>query len=297
VHHGGHPFVRPPMTVQVPPVTTQNPASLQLENPPNDSKKIKASLQDRAELLEQEFTELFGCQSSTYWSSMMHHLKVYKEEHGDCLVPISNKFLGLWTRLQRARNKAMLMSPREIFEMEQIGFEWVFRCRKNRKSFENGWNSMLERLIEYKRKHGNLLVPQRYKEDIALGTSIHYGAEVKHDVNPRLNIFSFLISTQVPGARTSAGRRSTNVLRANKRPSSTRLASRGKSPKRNGAVVARRPLKCRNSRTRKAKRMKPKNLFRDEQVEALVLPPRRSRKKKRSNPTVCGRENNFAKDH
>ena len=105
------------------------------------------------------------------WNSMLGQLVAYKQKRGDCDVPASygdNKALAKWVKLQRSKARAGQMSPAEIEMLESLGFRWVPH-NKNIQSFDESWNSMLERLKEYQRKYGDCLVPQRYQEDIALG--------------------------------------------------------------------------------------------------------------------------------
>lgn len=62
--------------------------------------------------------------------------------------------------------------------LESIGFIWAARegekgtepGRIIRNSYDDQWDSMFDKLKEYKEKYGNCLVPKRYKENPRLGT-------------------------------------------------------------------------------------------------------------------------------
>ena len=62
--------------------------------------------------------------------------------------------------------------------LEEAGFVWSARdseksaepSRITRNSYDDQWDSMFDRLAQYKERHGNCLVPKRCKEDAKLGT-------------------------------------------------------------------------------------------------------------------------------
>lgn len=51
-----------------------------------------------------------------------------------------------------------------ILQLESIGFEWRVK-QKMKRYYDKQWESMLERLLAYKAKHGHCNVPKRYKDD------------------------------------------------------------------------------------------------------------------------------------
>ena len=109
-----------------------------------------------------------------HWSSMLNQLALYKLNTGHCNVPSSykeDKALGEWVKLQRAAAKAGRLSPEHREALDGLGFKWVVHSM-NSHQIEASWRTMLESLVEYKRKHGDCLVPQRYEENIALGMSL-----------------------------------------------------------------------------------------------------------------------------
>jgi hypothetical protein len=59
------------------------------------------------------------------------------------------------------RNK---LPPERRGRMEEIGFDFELQSEKN----ERIWNAKLQRLKEYKRKHGDCLIPTKNSEDVEL---------------------------------------------------------------------------------------------------------------------------------
>ena len=52
--------------------------------------------------------------------------------------------------------------------MEQLNFQWAIRVDPKKM-----WNKRLQELVEYKEKHGDCLVPQRFSENPQLGTWVN----------------------------------------------------------------------------------------------------------------------------
>ena len=106
----------------------------------------------------------------TAWESMFSMLIEYKEEHGDCLVARNDekyKKLGSWVKAQRQqyrplqKGKQSQITEERIAKLKEIGFVW--------NANEAAWKAMFSALIDYKAKHGDCLVPNRYKENMKLG--------------------------------------------------------------------------------------------------------------------------------
>eukprot|EP00521_Asterionellopsis_glacialis_P007304 CAMPEP_0195282632 /NCGR_PEP_ID=MMETSP0707-20130614/1423_1 /TAXON_ID=33640 /ORGANISM="Asterionellopsis glacialis, Strain CCMP134" /LENGTH=279 /DNA_ID=CAMNT_0040341631 /DNA_START=8 /DNA_END=844 /DNA_ORIENTATION=+ len=100
------------------------------------------------------------------WNAMFQRLLEYKNKHGDCLVPVRYKKdlkLGAWVRNQRIRRKSC---SKERFErLTSIGFLWSVKEPQQ----QQAWKTMYKRLLVYKARFGDCLVPQRYREDPKLG--------------------------------------------------------------------------------------------------------------------------------
>mmetsp|Transcript_16427 Transcript_16427/g.23175 ORF Transcript_16427/g.23175 Transcript_16427/m.23175 type:complete len:348 (-) Transcript_16427:312-1355(-) len=104
------------------------------------------------------------------WNAMFMRLFRYKQENGDCLVPVRYKEdpkLGAWVRNQRIRKHTFSADRRK--RLESIGFEWSVKEKQQREI----WDTMFSRLLKYRAVHKNCMVPQRYREDPKLGTWVH----------------------------------------------------------------------------------------------------------------------------
>ena len=104
------------------------------------------------------------------WNDLHRLLVEYEAEHGNCLVPQhypDNKALGKWVDKQRTQyrlrreGKHSFLTEERIKKLEDLGFEWS--------PLGNSWDDRYDELVEYKNKHGNCLVPQRYSKNKALG--------------------------------------------------------------------------------------------------------------------------------
>eukprot|EP00434_Breviolum_minutum_P036134 symbB.v1.2.032006.t1/scaffold3782.1/size50425/3 len=94
------------------------------------------------------------------WVQGFEELREYKAKHGDVLVPqryqtVGGYKLGIWVSLQRSGEGGGKLSPEHIEQLEGLGFVWDVRNQL--------WVQGFEELREYKAKHGDVLVPQRYQ--------------------------------------------------------------------------------------------------------------------------------------
>jgi hypothetical protein len=64
-----------------------------------------------------------------YWEEMFSRLVAYKQEHGDCLVPItySDKQLAIWVSVQRTVKSKGTLEPARIQRLDELGFVWKAR--------------------------------------------------------------------------------------------------------------------------------------------------------------------------
>eukprot|EP00546_Thalassionema_frauenfeldii_P016745 CAMPEP_0178896718 /NCGR_PEP_ID=MMETSP0786-20121207/1338_1 /TAXON_ID=186022 /ORGANISM="Thalassionema frauenfeldii, Strain CCMP 1798" /LENGTH=301 /DNA_ID=CAMNT_0020567171 /DNA_START=3171 /DNA_END=4076 /DNA_ORIENTATION=- len=98
--------------------------------------------------------------------SRIKDLYKYKEKRGDCDVPQKyeeNRKLGIWVNKQRAKRKMERLSDRQVRALDALGFDWGETYGKDL------WNNRYGELREYKRIHGNCLVPTKYKDNSKLG--------------------------------------------------------------------------------------------------------------------------------
>lgn len=113
-----------------------------------------------------------ACNSSR-WMEMYQRLVKYGMDHGDTKVPRNYNLdpqLAAWVNTQRVQfNKSELSLERTAL-LNSINFDWVApkgRPRGQLKGLpsEDHWNIMYERLVAYKKDHGDTKVLKRYKKD------------------------------------------------------------------------------------------------------------------------------------
>jgi superfamily II DNA or RNA helicase len=112
----------------------------------------------------------FRMRSDLRWDIMVDALKKYKEDHGDCSVPndwVENDLkLGMWVSQLRKKYQNEELNNDQIKDMQDIGFEWGWR-------FNLAWDIKIEALKEYKKNHGDCLVPHNWPENKKLGIWVY----------------------------------------------------------------------------------------------------------------------------
>ena len=99
-----------------------------------------------------------------YWEEMFDALKRFKDEHGDCNVPLEwpeNKQLAKWVNNQReyyrrTNRRPAKFSKDKIDRLEKLGFIWFM---------ESHWEDMLDALRRFKEEHGDCNVPLEWPEN------------------------------------------------------------------------------------------------------------------------------------
>lgn len=146
---------------------------------------------------------------SVSWNQRFNELKAYKEEHGDCQVPVKyppNPQLGMWVASQRKQYHKFMeakkagtsdlasggMNEERIAALEGIGFVWALAPGWD----SNTWNVHLEELKAYKQEHGDCLVPSKYSPNPQLG---------KWVVNQRAQYVQYIKETQAGATNPSVG--------------------------------------------------------------------------------------------
>jgi hypothetical protein len=108
------------------------------------------------------------------WDKMFAALANYRREHSHCNVPQTypeNASLGGWVTSQRYLRKSGKLSEARVHQLEEIGFAWEI--------VDTTWEQMFSALTEYKRKHGDCNVPQKWSENRQLGTWVSTQRQVK----------------------------------------------------------------------------------------------------------------------
>ena len=105
------------------------------------------------------------------WMEMFEALKVYKQQHGDCLVPnyyANHEKLGIWVKTQRyqyrllneGKRKAKISNER-VNMLNNIGFVWdVYKIigEENRKS----WDKNLQMVKMFRVQNSHCKIPSKY---------------------------------------------------------------------------------------------------------------------------------------
>jgi hypothetical protein len=130
------------------------------------------------------------------WKNVFERLMVYKDQHGDCTVPMryndgGSPHLGSWVYFQRQSYKSGVLSQDRIDRLEQLGLVLKFEGgKKSNKQIRNDgrWKNVFERLVVYKDQHGDCNVPAKYND----GDSPHLG----HWVNSQRRFYKIGVLNQ-----------------------------------------------------------------------------------------------------
>ena len=129
--------------------------------------------QERIEMLDQ-IAFVWNAQEAA-WDRHIADLKSFKDEYGDCLVPINHKKypkLGLWVKEQRRhynflkRGKPSHMTFERFDELDTLKFCWDTQHAI--------WGERLCELKDFKSQYGHVLVPKHCASSAQLGTWVHH---------------------------------------------------------------------------------------------------------------------------
>jgi hypothetical protein len=97
----------------------------------------------------------------------------FKRKKGHCMVPSKykeDKYLGWWVSRQRASHANNKLGIDRERILDELGFAWKADLAQTSKPVDDKlWHQQYEKLLEYKQKNGNFMVPKRYEQDKALG--------------------------------------------------------------------------------------------------------------------------------
>ena len=107
------------------------------------------------------------------WDQHLASLRAYKCRHGDCNVPgrwAEDPRLANWVNRQRTGKKNLDrgepckgMTAARAAKLDALGFAWKLSIGGTRD--DAGWEAQLAKLLQYKRRHGDCNVLQRWAED------------------------------------------------------------------------------------------------------------------------------------
>ncbi|CAJ1953268.1 unnamed protein product [Cylindrotheca closterium] len=109
------------------------------------------------------------------WAGRLEQLKTYKDKNGDTLVPHGYKpdpSFGEWVHRQRTAYNTHMKNPKpnpllegRIAMLKEVGFNFTVHNDK--------WMEQWGQLKEYRKKHGDCLVPTHFTENPKLGRWVH----------------------------------------------------------------------------------------------------------------------------
>ena len=118
------------------------------------------------------------------WELGYKHLVTYKEDFGDCLVPMSFKSsqfnLGSWVNKQRLKKDKL--TTERLDQLSELGFVWGPMGRTN----DLHWEDFLKYLVIYKEEFGDCLVPSPFTfNDYDLGSWVNKQRLRKDKLKPQ----------------------------------------------------------------------------------------------------------------
>jgi hypothetical protein len=112
------------------------------------------------------------------WQQQYEQLVEFKRKNGHCLVPSKyqqeDMSLGSWVSKQRAAQTNNIMRHDRKTLLDKIGFVWKVDksapAANAPTAMDQQWNKQYEKLVEFKQKNGNCLVPiRKHQEELFLG--------------------------------------------------------------------------------------------------------------------------------
>jgi len=137
-------------------VTTQKQQYEKFKN----GKKSQLTEERIAELETLEFE--FDSRKEDTWKSKFEMLRKYKDEHGDCNVPLKyppNPKLSFWVRTQREQYRLLKekkrnsnMTEERIQKLEGLGFVWALKAQRGPNA---KWDDRLQEVATFMSTHGH----------------------------------------------------------------------------------------------------------------------------------------------
>jgi hypothetical protein len=115
-----------------------------------------------------DWKEVRATKEQIVWMDMFQKLVGYKKRHKNTMVPIQYKEdpkLGTWVCGQRYKYHRGELLPKRLALLNSIDFEWEGRATFDQEL----WTTMFRKLVAYKKRHKNTMVPRQYNEDPKLG--------------------------------------------------------------------------------------------------------------------------------
>ena len=109
------------------------------------------------------------------WEQRFQELSAFQRKHGHCNVP-SRTQLGNWVSRQKLLRRQGTLPPERYVRLKKLGLDW-----RNKKHdwCDDRWLVMYDKLKAYKRKYGDCLVSETFKDDMQLGSWV--SSQVSHE--------------------------------------------------------------------------------------------------------------------
>ena len=99
------------------------------------------------------------------WEAMLAQLAQFRAEHQHARVPqtySANLKLARWVSTQRRYRRKGKLTPSQIVQLDQLGFDW---SPTGSKAYDDQWSAMFQLLQDYRKQTGHCRVPRSYPED------------------------------------------------------------------------------------------------------------------------------------
>jgi hypothetical protein len=123
------------------------------------------------------------------WNMQYEKLVEFRTKNGHCMVPQSyeqDKSFGKWVSAQRTINYNNTIRLDRKGLLDEIGFAWKAGGR-GLKPNDKLWHQQYEKLLKFKQKNGNCMVPQSYEVDKSLGIWVAWQRKLHNNNKMRLH--------------------------------------------------------------------------------------------------------------
>ncbi|MBF0162328.1 MAG: Helicase associated domain protein [Magnetococcales bacterium] len=126
------------------------------------------------------------------WDAMLVALQRFRAEHNHCIIPTrlpENPALARWVTTVRRHHANGALSPEKVQQLTALGFVWDAKAIL--------WEEMFAAMAEFRRRHGNCLVPESYQENNQLAWWVvtqrkaYKSGQLEADRIERLNALGF----------------------------------------------------------------------------------------------------------
>jgi hypothetical protein len=108
----------------------------------------------------------FQFHATSDWNTMFSKLESFYRKHGHTYVSSNEPALeSLFDWITNQRLSKAVLTPAQIQKLNSVQFDWETRTHKDIQ-----WSEMYRELLDFKKKHGHVKVPQGFEENKALGS-------------------------------------------------------------------------------------------------------------------------------